>query len=400
MIAATIDAARGAFFLLLIFLSGAASAVDWSEPWREPQDSAAAIDRSDEYAWRLFVALNWPGNPIEQQAERGLSLGDDAPATWETWRTGSSVFLDDGSDPGSWSIAATGAVATVARFDKLSLLFLGLGDAPIKALAPPPNPIDAGKPLTETRMNRPNFEFIRAHSLYNVEGQLQQLEAQREIRFPAGAKEIKARWRPIDESEKSRYHTLTVAGSDGTPKLYGLVALHIATKDLPHGFWATFEHVDNPSLPKGAPWRLASHDTFACGDAVPDCNRAPAGIGLEGTVWENYRLRGTQTAFTDARGAPTLLANSQLETAGQSSSSCMTCHARAAIGRDGDKISHLSPFDTRAAEEHGEQLRSYYGAPDPAWFAVDAGGGMQQRLMQLDFEWSLLKARSKSAAQR
>ena len=385
-------------FILLIgtLLCCSAHAVDWSQPWREPQDSVAAIKQSDEYAWRLFVALNWPGNTEYREADPTLSFGADVPVVWETWRSTASVFLDDGSDPGPWLNGTVSRSAT-ARFDTPSPQLLGLGDAPIKVLAPPIYPIDVGKPVNETRMNRVNFEFIRAQDLYNLEGQLQHFEQQREISFPLGAKEIKARWRLIDDSERDRYHTVIVAASDGTRKLYGLVALHIASKDAPHWFWATFEHVDNPSQPQGAPWRLPSRDTFACRGAAPDCNRAPTGIGLEGTVWANYRLRGTQTDFTDARGAPTLLANSQIETAGQTSASCITCHARAAIGRSGDRVLHLSPFDTRPPATPGDIVRGYYGAPDSNWFSVGSGTELRKIYLQLDAEWSLLKAHSKIA---
>jgi hypothetical protein len=34
---------------------------------------------------------------------------------------------------------------------------------------------------------------------------------------------------------------------------------------------------------------------------------------LQGTKWENYRLRGTQIDFIDSMGVPTLLGNSQIE---------------------------------------------------------------------------------------
>ena len=37
------------------------------------------------------------------------------------------------------------------------------------------------------------------------------------------------------------------------------------------------------------------------------------GIGLQGTKWENYRLRGAQSDFVTPIGAPTILANSQIE---------------------------------------------------------------------------------------
>ena len=64
---------------------------------------------------------------------------------------------------------------------------------------------------------------------------------------------------------------------------FGLTALHITTKDLPNWLWATFEHVDNPARPGNEKWELASRDSFACDRAPFDCNRAPQGLGLQGT---------------------------------------------------------------------------------------------------------------------
>ena len=46
--------------LFLALSAGSASAVDWTSPHLEPQDSLAAFAESDEYAWRLFVALMGP----------------------------------------------------------------------------------------------------------------------------------------------------------------------------------------------------------------------------------------------------------------------------------------------------------------------------------------------------
>ena len=96
------------------------------------------------------------------------------------------------------------------------------------------------------------------------------------VRFPYGVKEVKAKWGGRSARRRvSRYHTLVVTLADGTQRLYGLTALHIASKDLPTWFWATFEHVDNPSLPDSDHWQIASHDDYACRGGPADCNRFP-----------------------------------------------------------------------------------------------------------------------------
>jgi hypothetical protein len=245
-------------------------------------------------------------------------------------------------------------------------------------------------------LNGAAFQFIRAQELYNVEGQLRATAHGRRVSFPYGAKEIKAKWRPIDEAERSRYHTLRVTFADGSQRLYGLSALHIASKDLPTWFWATFEHVDNPSLPDGEGWQLPSRDAFACRGEASDCNRAPRGVGFEGTIWQYYRLRGTMTRFADSGGASVRLANSELETGFQTTASCMTCHARASIGVRAGMALRLPIFDLASGGSDGgvQGRRGFTGAPRPEWFAA----GAQQaapRFEPLDFVWSLSKARPK-----
>ncbi len=202
------------------------------------------------------------------------------------------------------------------------------------------------------------------------------------------AKEVKAQWRVITAAEKPRYHWVEVTGSDGQQKIYGLTALHITSKDLPNWFWATFEHVDNPGRPGNEPWLNPSVDRFACAGTAPNCNRAPAGIGLQGTEWENYRLRGTQVDFTDSRGRSTILANSQPEAGFQRTSSCITCHARSTVGMQGAQVSRLSIF---APSAPGTAV-GYVGAADPAWFRKADGSSA---FTQLDFVWALRRARPK-----
>jgi hypothetical protein len=251
----------------------------------------------------------------------------------------------------------------------------------------------------ETRLNKETYTFVRDNDLYNLDGQLKLLSKGVEISFPTSAKEIKAQWRPITQAQRAKYHTVEVPAADGTKQLFGLTSLHITTKDLPNWLWATFEHIDNPSLPNSEKWLLKSRDTFACKSLPSDCNRAPVGIGLQGTKWENYRLRGTQIDFVDSRGRPTLLANSQPEAGFQTTASCITCHARASIGMVSGKPVRLSIFDSRLASAGAQidSLPSYYGAPKEEWFYSDTQElGRQRVFAQLDFVWSLFRAKPKA----
>ncbi|MDR3416921.1 MAG: hypothetical protein P4L83_12110 [Nevskia sp.] len=374
----------------------------WSSPWVQPLDPAAAAGNSDEYAWRLFVALNWPADPVTGAPDPGRNLGDDSPVVWEYWRNASRIFLKDGADPGPWEDGAVNrALRDADRYEGLPLD----SRAPTRhivngVMVAVTDPLAAASHLNETHMNRASFEFIRERRLYSLQGQLDLIGQDRPVSFPAASRNVKAQWRPIDASQKSRYYTVEVAMADGSRRLYGLTALHIATKDLPDWFWGTFEHVDNPSA-LHAEWRLPSRDRFSCVGQAADCSQAPRGIGLEGTVWQNYRLRGTMTGFVDAQGKPTLLANAQLE-AGvvQSTSSCITCHARASIGVVDGKPGRLAVFDD-AADPRGSSAPAngprpgFYGTPKPEWF-IDgsADGGGRRQYVPLDAVWSLQKAQA------
>ena len=385
---------RGAL-VLLCCLAGRSMALDWRDPRGEPQDATAAAGHSDEYAWRLFVALNWPADIDTRGPDRSVPFGADRPVVWETWMSAGNVYLERGDNPGSWLPQRAEQQTNERRFESASPPQLkNLRHVVDGRMVPLLDPLGSARRLTEIKMNRTTFEFIRAHELYNVEGQLRAYTAGG-ISFPYGAKQVKAKWRPISERERARYHTLDVRLSDGTHRLYGLTGLHIASKDLEHWFWATFEHVDNPRLADNEGWQLASRDRFACGADSADCNRAPAHIGLEGTVWQYYRLRGTLIRYIDAHGAPQRLANSELESGMQMSASCITCHSRATIGIAHGAPSRLAIFDS-IEQDDPRRRRGFIGMPSASWFEPNPLNDTA-RYEPLDFVWSLTKAQRKTA---
>jgi hypothetical protein len=358
-------------------------------PWAIANDGQLAARSPDEYAWRLFVALNWPAAA--------------APA-WETWPNAQNVFLEDGRDPGAWErVAAVPPIADQRRFETVSLKSLPrlrhIVDGHMVSLD---DPLAASQRLTEIRMDRAAFEYIRSRQLYNIEGQLAALASAAGVQFPMGATFVKAQWRPIAAEQRPRYHTLTVHLADGSTRLYGLTALHIASKASPRWLWATFEHIDNRTRVDGDGWRLPSRDTFACGAQTPDCERIPQGLRIEQTVWANYRLRGTLTQYVDAAGEPLRLANSELESGMQESSSCISCHARSALARRAGVP--LRPAIFAGANDALAPLerRGFLGAPQTDWFAdpdAHPGAGDTQHAVvpffrSLDFVWSLALAHS------
>ena len=391
----------------LAALTARTAALDWNKPWIEPRDARAAATNSDEYAWRLFVALNWPANAATRTSDPKAAFGADQPVAWEVWANAVDIYRDDGSDPGPWIIAGQAgkglaesnsrrsppsAAADENRFETFSLKDISNARHIVDGkMVPLTDPAASARRLTEIRMNRAAFEYIRANELYNLDGQMRLVATDRPVNFPQAATEIKAKWRPIRSDEKARYHTVTVRLADGSTRLYGLTALHIVSKALPQWFWATFEHIDNPTLPGADGWQLPSHDHFACVGAPDNCNRAPRGIGLEGTVWQNYRLRGTLTRFVDTAGRPALLANSELEAGMQQTSSCMTCHARSTLALAGNVPTRLPIFDTSGTTS-AIGRRGYTGLPKPQWFE-DPSNSAKRLFEPLDFVWSLSLAR-------
>ena len=80
------------------------------------------------------------------------------------------------------------------------------------------DPLIAG---SETRMNRSAYEFVRQNQLYNIEGQISEVNSgKKSLLFPASSKEIKAVWTKIDPSDKPRYHWAEIRRDDGSTR-YG-----------------------------------------------------------------------------------------------------------------------------------------------------------------------------------
>ena len=398
-------ALRSVALLAVATFAGAGSPNAQTAPdaWIEPQDTAAAVNQPDLYAWRVFIALNWPADVAQKTADKSKAFGAPGSVVWETWRNvrpdaPDTVFPTNGSDPGPWLGSGAPVVArnersfdAVPRQQQMFAAQQALISGGRRAGGPVPafDPVAAAAFGSEVRMNRPAYEFVRGNELFNIEGQIAQANSGKAtLTFPAGSKEIKAVWRQITEVDKPRYHWAEVTVAAGGTRIWGLTGLHITTKDIPNWFWATWEHIDNKTprpgvndAPPNEGWLVPSVDRVACPAPPHDCELAPPGLGLQGTKWENYRLRGTQIDFVTSMGDPIVLANSQIELGFQRRSSCTTCHADAVIDRQGNRL----PFTL------------VLGAPDPSKFRDSQT--RQRVFMQLDFLWSLTRASSRAPQQ-
>jgi hypothetical protein len=272
------------------------------------------------------------------------------------------------------------------------------GSKRLKPLFFPSEPLNQ-----EVRQNRATYEFIVSNEMYH-RGGLEALLAQAQtkanrslINFPNGSKEVKAQWYPIRDADKPRYLWREVRNNDGTTTAYGLVTLHIITKDLPNWFWADFGHVDC-EVQKGACDPASLTQVFGDGFVQEEAKTEPVdpttrgsaapsgsnGIRKEtiGSLWQNYILRGAQIDFVTGFGAPSILSNPVIEN-GFQNSSCMSCHARASVGprKVGSNgvpsplLNTLSPSDPTL------------GVPDAGLFG--AGPGQDSiNYLQTDFIWS------------
>jgi len=88
--------------LLVVGFSSVLEAMDWTHPWQEPQSAADAANSSDEYAWRVFVALNWPVRGDTRAPDQKGTLAMQSATVWESWSSANDIFRPDGRDPGPW----------------------------------------------------------------------------------------------------------------------------------------------------------------------------------------------------------------------------------------------------------------------------------------------------------
>jgi hypothetical protein len=301
-----------------------------------------AIDFPSKHAWDLFVWLNHPA--IDKKIRRGVAdcskpVGSpNSTSVWETWRNaGTEVFLDHeppewddnllpdekpGQTPGpqitpkmvsAEKLADVSAPVSMASFHDLFANRLRPEFSPGDGVFD-----DKSGGFGETRLNKVTYEFVRNECLYNRQATERYAQAivaskKKKINLPPDSIEVKAAWLDFEQEKIPAELQRTYYSATYNKKVYGLVALHVLTKDVGNWFWATFHHKDEP-------------DNAAA--EMPDTYGRPK--VLDGTVWENYVLGGTQTDFVDTTGKPSKLSDYYVEFKFQKSS-CITCHSTASI---------------------------------------------------------------------
>ncbi len=334
-----------------------------------------AVQAPDQFAWQRFAELSAPagGNQVK----------------WQTFANQADLYVanpDPKKPPTYPGPEKTRQLRIAPGRQRLLARGLDLVSAHTEAS----NPCMPAGVLEEVRLNKDVFNFVVAKKLWYVEGQVAAFNQGMTVNFPTPALEVKANWKPISESEKSAF--LWAKGSNG--KLYGLVAMHVLSKDVPNWFWATFEHKSNPCYGK----YLAPQDNygFPNGSSTPSAGLAALfkKYGVNAAVFSNYRLDGAMVDFTDSEGSPIILGNSITENGFQTTASCITCHARSTAGPN------TKSFGTGRLSVFDKANQSYNGTPDPGWFWNFSAKPPAAQYIQLDFVWSLACANAIGSSQQ
>ncbi|HWU88723.1 MAG TPA: hypothetical protein VN253_15760, partial [Kofleriaceae bacterium] len=295
----------------------------------------------EELAWRIFVAISC-------KTQRGQ-------LTWETWKTQAciknpadcpvrrlhpsvlaAVSRKAAAPDGPKRTGGCSPMTTAANADSSLKPFLpgNLSSDPVFC--------------EEVTINPAEDAYAKENGLLTSAGQGTFLEAGKTVAFPAAAVEVKADWVPA-----SSFTNVTLDCSKPNPAIYqemidgtcyALTSIHLSSKLYPNWLWATFE----PQYVATNPNRCKPNLYNACNDPWGSSPATSTGAPTQPTAalsalfrgagaaldpsFQNYRLVGVQTEYTDPAATHGVLGNSFTEfnadvPAGQAS--CITCHANA-----------------------------------------------------------------------
>jgi hypothetical protein len=391
---------------------GGQGGAGWLNGVPDPDPDA---NESDKAAWLVFIAINKLAS--SQQTIAGNSTND---AIWETWADDPLTFptSPNPASPPQWP--ATGQTTFLKRLQIPTQILLhellkqkvptteiksrmlefqrAHPESNLQPLLQNQSGLLHLNPLhielvqlgggEEVRRNKSSFDFIVSNGLWYKQGLAAAFAANKVINFPPDSIEIKAVWVPIQPQQKPQYHW----NYDANGKLYGLVGLHLETKALPNWLWATFEWTGNA----GRCDYMGCNDSFGAtpanvapatptGGTYPAGTLTPALLGLMNAAgvpaeFQNYRLKGSQTLFSNTIGQPTLLGNSVIEDGFVSSSSCITCHGQASVDKNGNPNPSFG-FSPSGGSSNGPL--------SPSMFLTGTG---QLQYFPIDFVWAISKA--------
>lgn len=331
-----------------------------------------------EVAWSWFIGLNSP-------------VTGGGPKRWESWRQTSSVYLPNGQQPPGWGQTPAPPAAVIALAQKAglntNLPFHNL-DSNVQSDGLALRDKFNQNVRYQILMNQETFTYIVDNGIYNVDGQKAMAEANKPADFPWNAFELKTSWIWIGTDQKifnqlnGKYYIVNAyyALVDGGGKPNGLYVvgraalsgMHIISKPVPQWLWTTFQNVYDAQY-------TTATNKLPIAPGVAQANKKYQGLLRNAkSIFANYQLIGAQWQFVDANGNPVLLANSQIETAFQLASSCVTCHAVASYS--------VANGYFNIVKQQGGGFTYYTGNPP-----TDQMKGYNP----LDFVWSLKRAQWK-----
>ncbi len=344
--------ARLLFLLMLLCAATGAAAQGVVLPWGVP---------TDFIAWEEFAQITAPsGNPQAGKVE------------FETWASDQDIYV---SNPAQWPALDAPKILQVSALGQMHLLGRKSSEFdPSRCKSPRGLPAPAGNgaaagtsfPLDgcigeEVRRNWASFQYIVSNGLDSHAGLTRAYARGFRVSLPADAIEFKGDWAKVgdvatwlhtDVSYVRQHYYTAIAANASTRTEVALLAFHISSKQIANWVWSDFEAATNP----GRCDTIGCHDSFGAVAAnVPPnqvgnqsygvCVKSPALQSLlryAGTapIWNNYCLKGSQAAFVDLKGNPSLLGNSVIEPLNAgipvARSSCMTCHAYASFDHQGN----------------------------------------------------------------
>jgi len=346
-----------------------------------------ASQNTDTYAWDMFIFLNWPALMDKPWLpDSAKSIGSAGPVVWQGWKQNSAIYLPNGAEPPPWDTPSPVPVEVLKKaqemglpagpFQNIDLIQQADGLVFKAAFDGQGNTI-----RYNIAMNESTFNYIRQNGLYSINGQeaiAQGTGPIDTISFDWSAMEIKTSWiwlegNPDQAAIEEVYFTANTyyqkLKNDGTLDGYevgraALSGMHMISKARPQWVWITFENIHNAEYTRA---------TIELG--IPPQAQAANKIyqqALAGTIYEQYQLVGTQISF-EQDGKATLLANSQIESAFQTESSCITCHDLATISEKPD-----GPFRFSFVDTTGGNLSYYTGLPPET-----------PGFLPMDYVWSL-----------
>jgi len=270
----------------------------------------------NEFAWALFVYLNWPAN-ADGSPKLDKIIGQDptAPRVWELFVDPVTLFPIEREPCNTPPATEKPGDKILARL----LLHKGLPAANDRQAAPTWPLIDrtGNYAIFEVRLSPDMATYIgETAKISSALGFEEFKNSGGTVAFPDGSIEIKAAWRIFAantrEEELARYYVRQTSifvgcneSVDGQAFLLkkvaiGLIGLHINYKGVqnepnrPGWTWATFEQVDNVDVgPDAPPWLQPSFN----GGAHPSApNRQPHLIdgGEDTYLWTNIQALGNE----------------------------------------------------------------------------------------------------------